>query len=460
MNSGLDPGLASIRNRHSSLFTYSTGQGTNGNPYIPRPPQLSGTRGMIELFGRRQQTQRNPAPDLGSQYASVPPRNDPDGDPSSSDDSGSSSSEDDHQRFPRTRRHARTPRDPPPHRDPPLRAQTGLASVQPLQTGPRQAHFDLKLKPDIIPEWDGNPDTLTLWIFKINALSNRSDTIHEQLGEFVPLRLKKEAEIWYYSLPSAYRTHIESNWDTLKDAIGAYYMNRSWLDKQKARANRAYYRETGYTFERPSDYYIRKSQLLTMVYNLVDSEIIMEVMNSAPSGWTSVLTTHLYTTVVEFQSALKFHEDALIRMGSERHRPDTTPSFSRPFTSGRNNFRTKGSRDGKRVKAYTVGWSPNMEKPKFPRDDKTLTKRKLSPEAAGARPCRHCGSPKHWDFECKYSRQGSKQVRANLAYLSDDELQAQEDYEDLFYASDLDTDSDGQELSDPPEQDFDRPPRD
>ncbi len=449
-SSSLDPGLSSIRQRHSSLFS-SSNQGINSQPNFPRPYQLTGTRAMSELFGRTQREQTTPPDRFRSNPATSGLRTKQGGDPSSSGDSSdseSSSSDDDH------RRHGRVPR-VPPHR-----SQTNQTLGQSFPPAPREVHFDLKLKPEIIPEWDGDPDSLALWILKINALSKRSAIIFDQLGEFVPIRLRKEAETWYYSLPSDYRRHIETNWDTLKDAIGAYYMNRSWLDKQKARANRAYYRESGHTLERPSDYYIRKSQLLTLVYSLTDSEIIMEVMNNAPSGWTSILTTHLYSTVVEFQSALKFHEDALIRMGTDRHKQDNAPFFSRSFNSGKPNFRSKSTKDNKRVKAYAVGWSPNLEKPKFPRDDKTLTKRKASPEAVGARPCRHCGSPKHWDFECKYSRQGSRQVRANLANFSEIDLQALEEYEDLFYASDLDTESEDQESSDSQEQDFDQPPRD
>ncbi len=36
------------------------------------------------------------------------------------------------------------------------------------------ARFDLKLKSEDIPEWDGNEDTLGMWILKLNALGQRS----------------------------------------------------------------------------------------------------------------------------------------------------------------------------------------------------------------------------------------------------------------------------------------------
>ncbi len=42
------------------------------------------------------------------------------------------------------------------------------------------------------------------------------------------------------------------------------------------------------------------------------------------------------------------------------------------------------------------------------------------------------GSPKHWDNECKYSRQGDRVSRANLAVYTERDFEAQEEYEDIY----------------------------
>lgn len=64
---------------------------------------------------------------------------------------------------------------------------------------------------------------------------------------------------------------------------------------------------------------------------------------------------------------------------------------------------------------------------------------KATPESKGARPCRHCGSGKHWDNECKHSRQGERWIHANLAFHNDeDKSNAQAEYDKLYYASDSD----------------------
>lgn len=298
----------------------------------------------------------------------------------------------------------------------------------------KEQQFDFKQKVDVIPEWDGNEDTLSTWILKVNALASRTPTMYKQLGQLVPTRLRKGAEAWYYSLPISYWHSAETDWGSLRTVICAYYMNRAWVDRQKARANKASYRESGHTSETPSEYYIRKSQMLLLVFDLIDSEIIMEVMNGAPTSWTSILIMHLYDTVVEFQSAIKFHERTLI-LSAGRQYSDEYHSRDYSLRSNRgNSFQSNSSRDteqsnanstrfgsrrtgpARSARTFLVGWSPNLGKPSFPKDDSVVSKGK-TPTDRGARPCRHCGSGNHWDNECKYSRQGAKQVRANFGHM-------------------------------------------
>ncbi len=229
-------------------------------------------------------------------------------------------------------------------------------------------------------------------------------------------------------------------------------MNRALMDRKKSRANRAYFQEPGHNNESPSEYYIRKSELLRLVYYMQDSEIIMEVMNSAPSSWTSILTTHLYTSLVEFQAAIRYHEEALLRSSNANSRRndfgtrDTRETY-RPQQNSR------GSRPQRNTRTFLVGWSANLGKPQFPRDDSMVSKGK-TPEDKGARPCRHCGSPKHWDNECSHARKGARQARANLARYEEEDFKAEEEYNELYAATDSEIDEDSNQ------QDFHSPSRD
>ena len=65
-------------------------------------------------------------------------------------------------------------------------------------------------------------------------------------------------------------------------------MNHSWLEEQKFQANNARYREAGHTHETPSEYVIRKMDLICLVYNYTDSEIVRLIIKEAPDSWSSL----------------------------------------------------------------------------------------------------------------------------------------------------------------------------
>ncbi|KIJ28970.1 hypothetical protein M422DRAFT_269669 [Sphaerobolus stellatus SS14] len=72
----------------------------------------------------------------------------------------------------------------------------------------KESHFDVKMKPENIPSWDGDPDKLARWILKMNKLAERSQQVFIQLGELVPTRLEKDAYLWFWALPWEYRDEI------------------------------------------------------------------------------------------------------------------------------------------------------------------------------------------------------------------------------------------------------------
>ncbi|KAJ3992053.1 hypothetical protein F5050DRAFT_1580319, partial [Lentinula boryana] len=176
----------------------------------------------------------------------------------------------------------------------------------------------------------------------------------------------------------------------------------------KKRANNACYRETGYSHETQSEYFIRKNDLLTTVYENDDSLLISEIMSGAPTIWETILTTQVYQTTVELQSAIKFHEETLMSLPSE---------MGKLFNSNLN-------WDNNRSNRTRTDFPP----PGFPPDDLNISKRRQTPEERGVRACRWCGSFKHWDDECKH--QQKKTAHTCLAITTMENLQAQDDYDD------------------------------
>src|ERR1700691_3100727 len=166
-----------------------------------------------------------------------------------------------------------------PPKIPPHSSKRPSIVAEDVELKPKRYHFDLKLKPESVPQWNRNPDVLARWISKVNCLAINSPDIRDELGKVVPRRFTDSAGTWNYSIPDAERIRLEENWSTLKKAISEYWMNHHWL---KLRANRARYRESGHQRESPSNYIIRKMELLSPVYSYIDSETIQAIMQEVP----------------------------------------------------------------------------------------------------------------------------------------------------------------------------------
>ena len=304
------------------------------------------------------------------------------------------------------------------------RSRKSPTSIPPTHaSGLTEAHFDFKLKMEIVPTWDGSTETLARWMIRVNAIAKKSTTVRKQLGMVVPQRFTGDAEVWYYSLAEDDREECEQDWRHLRQVIIDYFMNRTWVEKTWKQALALQYREKGHSRELPSQYFIRKRELLELVYDNSESELITDIMAGAPLSWRTILTPRLYRTTGDLQKAIKLHEDDLLEVEC------ILPSRSQPATpryDERPNFHPH------RARVNLVGWSKNLEPPKFPKDDSNVS-RKATPESKGARPCRHCRSGKHWDPECKYARQGVKRARANFVSLNTDYHTAQEEYDALYY---------------------------
>ncbi len=299
--------------------------------------------------------------------------------------------------------------------------------------------FDQKLKLADVPMWDSNGDTIVAWMQKIDDLSAWSDKVFVQLGNFISKRLTDSAEKWYFSLPMAHREILEEDWDTMREAIAAFYMNRKWWEDHKAKALRATYHEWGHSRETPSEYYICKKELMTLASKVSDHELISEIMGGAPAVWHTVLNMESYETVVQFQNVIRFHEHTLMHLSH----PSQVPQFEQPVS-----FRNPDSRyrnQERIVRTNLAGTSDGFPSPRFPRNDKNILKWRFTPKQKGARPCQHCGSDQHWDPECEHHYKDMKLAHTNMASISFDSSQAK--YDDLYYSLD-DSEVSGQDFDD------------
>ncbi|KDR68032.1 hypothetical protein GALMADRAFT_129935, partial [Galerina marginata CBS 339.88] len=336
--------------RHSSMFQYSSeGIGriknaTLGGHARDKPPTTT-LKSLLDNVGSRfKDGERDQIP---PDSPSRPPRKptnsgSPDknnnggthgqsrGSPSDPSDDEDSYSSDDNSRRPRPPGPPRNPRQPANNAgnsQPKFPSNGEKPDRQPTQ--PQEAHFDTKLKPETVPKWDGNTNTLVRWIAKINNLALMSKTVFNQL-------------------------------------------------------------ESGHSRETPT---------------------------------------------------IRYHEDTLMRMNSQNNFPRDRNRENREFSN----------RDYYSPRTHLVGAFKSMDPPKFPKDDSNVSKKGLTPGEKGARPCRHCGSDKHWDNECRHSYKSNRMARTNLSKSSTDEQEAQEEYDNLYYSLDISDSGDEEEVPDPNE---------
>lgn len=169
-------------------------------------------------------------------------------------------------------------------------------------------------------------------------------------------------------------------------------------------------------------------------------------MEGAPLYWTPIITPYLFQDLEQFQLSVKFHEDSLLKLGgnenSYTHQGNQSYQKDNTQRSPYNPFRN--------ACINLVGWSKSTSNPQFPKDDSNVSPQG-TPEEKGARPCRHCGSGKHWDNNCKHARRGEKCARVNTVVSTTEDKQAEEEYESAYY----DRFSDEEDLEENP--DFSKP---
>ena len=307
----------------------------------------------------------------------------------------------------------------------------------------RETHFDTKLKPEAVPIWNGDENTLGRWLSQLNEIAQRSLSIFEGLGDIAPTRFRDKALSWWYSLQETHRAIVSQNWETLKEEIRAYWMNQAWVERTQRKALRMRYREPGNSQESPSDYYIRKVEILSLVYNFTPSQVMAEVLQKAPRLWSTVLNPRNYATLAEFQTAIKYHEDLLIEFGERYERAikpaqsgskaytykvDSKPQKKTPYRSSKDKkFRPKQSQN------YSIG-STNTPRPSHPKDDSNVSKPK-TPADYNARGCIFCGSIMHWDRDCKYNKDKSSRIARAMFVDTDcsqEDILAEFEYEKCY----------------------------
>jgi len=176
----------------------------------------------------------------------------------------------------------------------------------------------------------------------------------------------------------------------------------------------------------------------------------MEIMNGAPREWLPFINTSRMQTIQDLLEALKYHEETLIQIASkdiERRLKALEFSSNRTFnrkvkvnTVETNFVKRKPFR---KINKKLVGAHKSFAKPQLPKRDDIVSKGK-TPEQKGARPCHHCGSRKHWDFDHPFSG-NDKKAKTFLVNLDTEAKDALVAYKNCYY-QDSDASEDEEEI--------------
>ncbi len=137
-------------------------------------------------------------------------------------------------------------------------------------------------------------------------------------------------------------------------------------------------------------------------------------------------------TISDLQYYIKYHKEQLVRnpetqMQDLEKRIKALETRSHPCSAryaqtnkakAKANFIKKKFFKKKSVRAHA-----QFSNYQYPKNNKIVLKGK-TPEQKGARPCRHCGSSNHWDFDHSFNGNDNRKARTFLADLNANTLEA------------------------------------
>ena len=161
-----------------------------------------------------------------------------------------------------------------------------------------------------------------------------------------------------------------------------------------------------------------------------ESKTIMEIMNGAPKYWSVTINTSRINTLSDLQYHIKYHEEALIQnpdtqthklerrikaLEEQSSEPEAEAHFAKKKVFGRK----------------LVGAHAQFSNYRFAKNDRIMSKGK-TPGQKGARPCRHCRSLNHWDFDHPFNGKYDRRAKAFLSSLDSEALKAYVAYENCY----------------------------
>jgi hypothetical protein len=69
----------------------------------------------------------------------------------------------------------------------------------------------MKMKPDIVLEWDGNEETILSWVKKVKFINQQGPIVFQQLGQIILIQLVGKAADWFFLLTQTIQHEYQYN---------------------------------------------------------------------------------------------------------------------------------------------------------------------------------------------------------------------------------------------------------
>jgi hypothetical protein len=296
-----------------------------------------------------------------------------------------------------------------------------------------------KLKPDSLPEWDGDPDTAIDYFWDVGQVAILQGWLPQALGFWLPSRLKKGSaiQLWFVTLPTQRQASMRSHYLVYLQVIKDLYLGNKWQLRMNIQFENQAFRQPGFEHESPQQFLGRRIKAVRTLANSDDGgplEVFL-VMRKAPIKWRTILVIENIPTTEELYKKVNEHDDSLLdavkssptdvvtlhniastlrRLGFQQapasrafkraNRAEVEDDLNSPSdpSAAEPEVQEETEEDGEVTLRQVYQTLKKRQRPPpkggypFAKNDHVTTKMGRAPPS----PCKVCGSANHWDREC------------------------------------------------------------
>ncbi|KAJ7835422.1 hypothetical protein B0H13DRAFT_1913575 [Mycena leptocephala] len=173
-----------------------------------------------------------------------------------------------------------------------------------------------KLKPEALPEWDGDHDTAIDYFWEVSEMASLMGWLPKTLGFWLPSRLKRGSAIqtWFSTLPAKRQAAMREHYLTYLQVIKDRYLGQKWQLKENIKFEQQSFRQKGHEDETPQMFLGRRVRAVRMLANSDDGgplEVFL-VMRKAPIKWSTILVLENIQSTEELYDKVNEHDDSLV----------------------------------------------------------------------------------------------------------------------------------------------------